>query len=453
MSSFRHAPAETGFGREAPNPERSALYQAALSARSGSAARLRPLVQEFGSLDRALEATPAALSAPLGMTAGAARAYVNELRAGVARATRQIAAALARGLHVITWEDAGYPPALHDDPVGCAPLLYIEGRLPAQLAYPSRQLRSCAVIGTRRATPGALGFTRDLTRALTREGLVVVSGLALGIDGAAHEGALQALELPDEQLAAAAAQRTFDWRADQEATSRPAPTVAVLGGGHGHLHPAAHTGLARRIVATGGAVVSEWPPDMAPRKHTFLRRNRVISGLAKAVLVVEAGLRSGTNSTVAHALEQGRDLLAVPAAPWSAAGAGCLALVNEGAELVYGYADVMAQYEQFVAVRLQGEPSDSAPPGALQPGLGLLRPPASSANSGSVHQQVLETIRERLSPTLDFSLDALVGLTPYSASVLIGVMTTLELLGAVEPTDGGRYRLRDPLPQRRQRRE
>ena len=451
MSSFRHAPAETGFGRNEPSLERSALYQAALAARGGSAARLRPLVQEFGSLHRALESAPAALSAPLALPEAAARAFINEVRAGVAGARRQVAAALAGGLQVITWEDAGYPPALHDDPVGCAPLLYIEGRLPAQLAYPSTLLRSCAVIGTRRATPGALGFTRDLTRALAREGLVVVSGLALGIDGAAHEGALQALERPDAHLEAAAAQRTFEWRADQEPTSRPAPTVAVLGGGHGHLHPAAHAGLARRIVATGGAVLSEWPPDAAPRKHTFLRRNRVISGLAKAVLVVEAGVRSGTNSTVAHALEQGRDLLAVPAAPWSAAGAGCLALVSEGADLVYGYSDVMAHYEQFVAVRLQAEAAAGAPPNALQPGLGLQPPPVATARAGSVHQQILFTIKHALPPTLEFSLDALAGLSPWPTSVLIGALTTLELEGEIEATASGRFRLRDPLPPRRQK--
>src|SRR5690554_2676252 len=228
-----------------------------------NAARMRPLVTELGSLEAALGAPRARLAELLGVVP----AKAGELQAAVVRAlpaaTAQVRASLSAGLGVVTWEDPDYPQALHDDPVGCAPILYVEGALPPQLAYPSHQVRAFAVVGTRRATPGGLGFARDMGRALSREGVLVVSGLAIGIDGAAHKGALEALELEGTASAAAPG---FDWKPGVAPTPRPAGTVAVLGGGHGYLHPAVHQGLARRIVAAGGAIVSEWAPDVAPKQ-------------------------------------------------------------------------------------------------------------------------------------------------------------------------------------------
>ena len=124
----------------------------------------------------------------------------------------------------------------------------------------------------------------DIAERMARCGRVVVSGLASGVDGAAHRGALQA---------------------DRS-------TVAVLGHGHAHCYPVRHRGLARQILATNGALVSEYPPSWPPRPYFFPERNRIISGLANAVLVVEASERSGSLITARLALEQGRDVLAVP---------------------------------------------------------------------------------------------------------------------------------------------
>src|SRR5690606_8431381 len=97
------------------------------------------------------------------------------------------------------------------------------------------------------------------------------------------------------------------------------------------------------------AVVSEWAPDVTPHQYRFLQRNRVISGLSRGVLVVEAGVRSGTNSTVEHALDQGRKTMAVPASPWTASGASCLAMIREGSEFAFEYSDVLANFTELVA--------------------------------------------------------------------------------------------------------
>lgn len=448
-------PVKVREGDAEPNStDRAALYQAAFNAPSMNAARLRLLVAEFGSLQAALTADTENLARTLQFSAGTSKRFVSNVRSGLPRATAQVRSAVAAGLRVLTWEDAGYPPSLHDDPVGCAPILFVEGHLPPQLAFHSRKVRALAVVGTRRATPGALGFARDIGRALSREGVLVVSGLALGIDGAAHEGALEAI---DRSGTGAPAQPQFDWVPGVTPTPRPAGTLAVLGGGHGHLHPAAHRGLARRILNSGGAIVSEWAPDVAPKQYRFLQRNRVISGLARGVLVVEAGVRSGTNSTVTHALDQGRDTYAVPSSPWTASGAGCLAMIREGSEFVFEYSDVLVHFaelvsrdKQVLSDELRQYQSLSAMPGA-QPLFGYGQPVAATyAPEGhAATAEIVQRIRDLLAPGVELTLDHLVASTHYSASVLIGTLTALELEGAVEVTPGGRFRSRNPLRERK----
>ncbi len=397
---------------------------------------MRPLVTEFGSLEAALSAPAARLAAVLGVAPSKATGLQTAVLRQLPKAAAQLRSALTAGLHVTTWEDHDYPPALHDDPVGCAPILFVEGELPPQLAYPSDEVRSFAVVGTRRATPGGLGFARDMGRALSREGVLVVSGLAIGIDGAAHKGALEALEL---EGAAGAAAPSFDWKPGVAPTPRPAGTVAVLGGGHGHLHPAVHQGLARRIVAAGGAIVSEWAPDVAPKQFRFLQRNRVISGLSRGVLVVEAGVRSGTNSTVAHALEQGRDTLAVPASPWTATGASCYAMIRDGADFAFSHLEVLAKFDELSPSRTQVGGEEDA--GHVQPGLPF--PAAAGRPTGPPLDEVSEQVLRHLTPGVETTLDALAAATAHPPNVLIGALATLELLGTVEATPGGRFRLRN----------
>ena len=174
-----------------------------------------------------------------------------------------------------------------------------------------------AIVGSRRCTRQGRETAFALGRGLMAQGLSVVSGLAYGIDAAAHRGALAACgdgsALPAPQ--------------------RPA-TIAVLGSGLDNIYPRAHAGLAAEIVAAGGVVLSEHEPDEGPRKHHFPARNRIVSGLCLGVVIVEASDKSGSLITARLALEQGRDVMAVPSLVSSPLSAGCHRLIRQGAALV-----------------------------------------------------------------------------------------------------------------------
>ena len=172
-----------------------------------------------------------------------------------------------------------------------------------------------AVVGTR--VPSDAGFrrARQLGEALARSGVCVISGLALGIDGAAHEGALAAR----------------------------APTIGVLGGGHDHFFPPRNGELARRMVAGGGAVVSPYPPEHPAYPSQFLARNGIVAALADGVVVVEAAVRSGALNTASWAADRGIPVMAFPGDVDRPKAAGCLSLIRDGATLVRDAADVLAQ--------------------------------------------------------------------------------------------------------------
>lgn len=195
----------------------------------------------------------------------------------------------------MAWHDKEFPQALRDTPrppkrlfgVGCAETL-VEG---------------LAVVGARRATPYGLTAARRFAASAAARGVVVISGGARGCDAAAHEAAL----------------------------SEGSPTVAILGGGCDQIYPAENAGLFQRIVDAGGAVVSERPWDFPPQPYTFRERNRLIAGLAKATLIVEAGLPSGTFSTADEALAAGREVWVVPGAISSANSRGANRLLYQGA--------------------------------------------------------------------------------------------------------------------------
>ena len=171
-----------------------------------------------------------------------------------------------------------------------------------------------AVVGTRAPSDDGRRRARELAHALGRSGVCVVSGLALGVDGAAHEGALAA----------------------------GAPTVGVLGGGHAHFFPPRHRELGARMIAAGGAVVSPFPPETQPQPWMFLARNAVIAALADAVVVVEAAARSGALNTAGHAADRGVPVLAFPGDVERPKAAGCNALIRDGATLVRDADDVLA---------------------------------------------------------------------------------------------------------------
>jgi DNA processing protein len=217
----------------------------------------------------------------------------------IAAATQTADATLRRirelGLRIVTLDDPTFPTRLAS--IEMPPhVLFVLGD-PAALDARA----AVAIVGTRRATDHGRAVAARLATNLAAVGACVVSGLAVGIDGAAHAAAVHA----------------------------GGRTVAVMGSGHATLHPRAHSQLAARIVASGGAVVSELGPDVEPSKGTFPRRNRIISGLADATVVVEAPARSGALITASWALEQGRDCYLFPGSIDAPASAGCLAFLRE----------------------------------------------------------------------------------------------------------------------------
>ena len=266
---------------------------AALLARYGDARAILREASSPGGIGRL--ASPDGVPEP----ASADAAITLEVAVAIADAGRRAGTTLARirelGLTVLTVEDPRYPIRLAgiEMPPHVLYVLGDPGALSAEAAV--------AIVGTRRATDAGRAFAARLATNLVAVGASVVSGLAVGIDGAAHAAAVHA----------------------------HGTTVAVIGSGHAVLHPRAHSRLAAAIVASGGAVVSELGPDIAPSKGTFPRRNRIVSGLADATVVVEAPARSGALITASWALEQGRECFFVPGAIDAPASAGCLSYLRE----------------------------------------------------------------------------------------------------------------------------
>lgn len=229
------------------------------------------------------------------------------LRSGEARrnAERERASAKALGLEIVALCDAAYPALLREiyDP---PPVLFVRGSL-----RPDEGAASVTVVGSRAASPRGSSLARSLSRDLAASGATIVSGLARGIDSAAHRGALDA----------------------------GGRTIAVLGSGLDRIYPRENESLVGAI-AERGAVVSEFPLGTAPAPGNFPRRNRVLAGWSRAVVVVEAARRSGALVTARVALEEGRDVLAVPGHPADAASAGTNQLIFDGAPLVRDAADV-----------------------------------------------------------------------------------------------------------------
>lgn len=190
-----------------------------------------------------------------------------------------------------------------------------------------------AIVGSRKATGYGRAVTAQLAQELARAGLVVVSGLALGIDGIAHRAALEAGGL----------------------------TVAVLGGGLDHIHPRAHQPLAAQIVRSGGALISEYPVGSPVYPQNFIARNRLVSGLSRGVIITEAAHKSGTLHTARFALEQGRDVFAVPGQITSGSSAGTNTLIKSGAQLITGSEDVLQSFGLGTAAKNKPPPKGDTP--------------------------------------------------------------------------------------------
>ncbi len=253
------------------------------------------LIHRHGSAAAAWEAGPGGLDG-LGRIGAEARPALDEMRArDPAAIARQLAArTVAVGGRIITGLDADYPLALRTlDPRPAT--LFVAGDGTAF------ERRAVAIVGTRRASGYGLATTTEIADDLARAGLVIVSGLALGIDGAAHRAALEAAE----------------------------PTIAVLPSPLDRVYPPRHRGLARQIVRGGGVLVTEVPTGAAVGRPDFARRNRIIAGLSEAVIVVEAPDRSGALLTAAAATATGRELYAVPGPIDAMASRGCNRLIAD----------------------------------------------------------------------------------------------------------------------------
>jgi len=271
-------------------------------------ATLRRLLERFGSIEGIFAADPAELARVPRLSERAIAALQGVSLEAV---EAEMAALAEAGIALLTWEDPDYPASLHDlsDP---PPVLFLRGTIRPQ------DERAVAIVGSRRAGEHGLGVARRLGKALAARGLTVVSGLALGIDTAAHEGAL---ETPGGR------------------------TLAVLGSGLGVIHPRENRALAERIVACG-TLLSELRPDTPPRGLYLMARDRIIAALSRAVIVVEAEERSGSLDTARRARRLGRPVLACLGSP------GTEALLRAGAERL----DPEAIDLDALARRLQNPP-------------------------------------------------------------------------------------------------
>lgn len=264
------------------------------------------LIRRHGSATAALEALP-------GLATQGGYALCAE-----AHAAAELEKGEGAGARLVMIGDAAYPRRLLAIP-GAPPILWIRG------AGGVFDRRAVALVGARNASALGLRLSRRLALGLASGGNCVVSGLARGIDTAAHQGALAAAEDA----------------ADADSGDDPGATVAVLAGGIDVVYPAENEGLAARIVAEGGALLSECPPGTIPAGRHFPRRNRLVSGLADGVVLVEAALKSGSMITARSALEQGREVMACPGAPDDPRTGGCNALIRDGAALIRSVGDIL----------------------------------------------------------------------------------------------------------------
>jgi len=271
----------------------------------------RRLLTAFGSPQQAVSAGPGAWREVGGVEAAQALQQPSLDPAALFDTTQAWLAADPVRRHVLTLGDPAYPAALletADPPL----LMYAQGRVDL-LARPS-----IAIVGSRHATPGGLDNARAFATHLSQGGMVVVSGLALGIDGAAHEGALDGAGLGGG-------------------------TVAVVGTGLDRVYPKRHHALAHRISEEAGLMLSEFALGCMPLQSHFPRRNRIIAGLTLGTLVVEAAVQSGSLITARLAVECGREVFAIPGSIHSPQSRGCHRLIKDGAKLVETADDIIQE--------------------------------------------------------------------------------------------------------------
>ena len=340
--------------------------------------RLRRLLEAFGSAEKILLARTGQLAQVGGVSAALAENISHWEKFADPGAEERKAREM--GAHIITAEDDEYPPLLreiHDPPI----VLYVLGRIT------DRDRNAVAVVGSRKASHYATECAKKLSFQMAYAGLTVVSGLARGIDTAAHQGALAA----------------------------KGRTIAVIGAGLAHLYPPENAQLAERI-ASSGAVVSEFPIDTKPDRQTFPIRNRIVTGMSFGVLVVEAGANSGALISANMAAEQGRTLYAVPGRIDQPTCLGSNRLIQQGAKLVTAAEDILDDLPMVFKEK---------------PAL-----PASVAPAGLTPEQ--EKILAAIGAD-ETSLESVIATSGLTAAVVSSTLLGLEIRRLVKQLPGKRY--------------
>ncbi|MEN9450291.1 MAG: hypothetical protein RJA83_905 [Pseudomonadota bacterium] len=305
--------------------------------------------------------------------------------------------------HILHWGNLHYPALLRE--ISSPPLiLFMMGELSIL------QQQTLAIVGARNPTHAGLEIAFQLANELSDQGFVIISGLARGVDGAAHQGALK----------------------------NKGPTIAVLGNGLAHIYPACHQTLAMNIVENGGTLISEFFPYASPRAEYFPRRNRIISGLSLGIIVIEASLRSGSLITARYALEQGREVFAVPGSIRNPLSQGCHALLKDGATLVESHQDIILGLsfssgqahtwtnEAIIDIHEDCALSDNT-----------------DKNSSAKSISRLDSRDRKLVECLGFettSIDILMTRTGLTIDKLLARLSTLQLQGYIDVVPGGYVR-------------
>jgi DNA processing protein len=341
----------------------------------------RSLLRQAGSAGAALNALPDLVRR--GGASGPARICSRE------DALREVEAARGVGVRFVAAGEDGYPPRLAtiDD---APPLLAIRGNTDALMGA------MIAIVGSRNASAAGMKFAQTLAHDLAQAGFIIISGLARGIDQAAHRASVRT------------------------------GTVAVLAGGHNRIYPAEHEDLLQAIVTDAGAAISEMPIDHGPRAADFPRRNRLISGASVAVVIVEAAHRSGSLITARMAAEQGREVFAVPGSPLDPRTAGANDLIKQGAALVTSAEDIINVVNPILSRPIET--------------------PLEEPGGGGFGEDAGEAERARivalLGPT-PVSIDDLIRLSGAATSTVRVVLLELELAGRLQRHRGGLVALLD----------
>ena len=366
----------------------------ALSATPGlGPTRIKRLLEHFGDVGQVFRASLTELEAA-GLPAASAQSIA--LGSSMQLADEELEKVHAAGATVLVPDDPAYPRQLleiYDPPA----VLHVRGDVEA-LSMPG-----IAIVGTRHPTPYGLGMTERLACDLATRGLIIFSGMARGVDSAAHRGAVNAR----------------------------AKTVAVFGTGVDIIYPRENQKLSEQILAHGGALVSEFPMGAPPSPHNFPIRNRIISGLSRGVLVTEAGEYSGTRITARCALEQCREVFAVPGNVTNKLAWGPNTLIKQGAKLVATWEDVWEELPTDIRLRIE----EARPSASNEPATASLFEQQTPVEGNE--KKIYALIKADESIHIDQMVEELEGV--FSSSEIFAALFELELAGRIRQLPGKNY--------------